>query len=239
MKHLLLALALFSAAAAAQIPAGMINVCNVQPPSKVIVYTDVTAPKGPASGAQPAVTRDPLTYPCAPVPTATSTAPTVRTNAAGATVWWYCKAGRDWAPSWAAATWAFMGASMTTENAKLITQSADPLAALNTLSKARAHTPLSDPALTPVWCPVQAEMFAGTPKSDPIPPPPLPAFVVAKNGSSATRPTYTLKDGKVGPAATLKIPVGSACDMTVTIKVGTVTYGQVQPGLLAVCVPRT
>jgi hypothetical protein len=78
----------------------------------------------------------------------------------------------------------------------------------------------NDPAARAVWCPYWPEMVAGMN----IPPPaPVATWTVAKNGTSTTRPAYTLTPtGLV--ASSIRATVGAACDCTAPyVKSGT-TY---------------
>jgi hypothetical protein len=127
------------------------NPCNVPAPNTPMPYVE----NGP--------------NPCAPIPSSTSTAPTIRVNDAGVMVWWYCKAAGRWSAQWGAATWAFIGAAPKAADINAVLTSSTPVATLNAIAAGYPRISLSDPSLTPVWCPFQAEMLNATPPPDPPP----------------------------------------------------------------------
>ena len=199
------------------------NPCGVAiPPGERKPYNDF------ASGT--------MAYQCAPVQSAKSTWPTVRYSAAGAVGWWYCKVGPRWYANWVAGTTAFFFTNNVAGEALAAAAGADPVAALNAVAKKYTSLPLNDPSLTPVWCPVQAEMYAGMPAAD-APPPPAPKFVVAPAGTNLTRPAFAFSAGKRSYSSTSQVAVGAACDCSVQIVEGRLTFCSIAPALVAVCVP--
>lgn len=107
-------------------------------------------------------------YQCMPAPGGPGVGLTVRTNTAGVMTYWYCKgADGKYTANFGAATWA-----------RLMTNELKP------------DTAMSDPSLTAIWCPFQAEMNANVPAAatDPV-------WKVATNGGTATRPTYAFANG--------------------------------------------
>lgn len=170
-------------------------------------------------------------FQCAPIQSAVSTWPTVRISASkGGVAWWYCKSGNQWYPNWVAGTSSFLKSNNLLGEAAAATASGEPVAALNVLMTKYVGLPLSDPSLTPVWCPHQAEMFAGVPVSE--------VWTVAKNGTSTTRPAK-VANGADFVIGTVRAPVGAECLTSTVIKVGTTTYmnyvGSPNANTYAVC----
>lgn len=61
-------------------------------------------------------------------------------------------------------------------------------------------------------------------------------FVVARNGSSATRPAYPVDDkGVRGTKSTARATVGATCDCATKVVDGSTTYCGIAPKLVAVC----
>ena len=190
---------------------GATNPCGVPvPPGVVKFYTDTAA------------------YSCAPGASPTSTALTVRANGAGAVAYWHCKAAGAWHVEWAAATWAFLGSTAKASDAMAILASPAPLATLNAIAATYPHVPLADPSVAPVWCPVADEMWAATPPADPPPVVP-PAFIVAPNGTAATRPAFAVTNGVREFGSYSTAPVGAACDCSTKMVEGQITFCRVNP----------
>ena len=166
---------------------------------------------------------DTVVYNCAPTPTPTSTGPTLRWNTAGVGAYWYCKVGAQWHYKHAAATWDFLTGKPLQSMLSQALTATDPVAALNavnTIAMGYAHTPLSDPSLTPVWCPYQAEMIAGTPKPDPVAGP-----GVWRTPNIGTFTLYTTANGALsGLVSGRKATAGALCDCTAPVAAGTSTY---------------
>jgi len=113
---------------------------------------------------------------CAPFPVGTGTVPTLRSNVAGTVAWWYCPAaGGQWRLDWAVATADSLSDRDLLDDAYKVIAAADSRAAFNAITAMNVKLPLSDPKLTPVWCPFVGEMLAGTPKSGIVVPPEPPA----------------------------------------------------------------
>jgi hypothetical protein len=159
---------------------------------------------------------------CRPAPIGSGTFPTIRYNAAGVTVWWYCKApsGR-WVPNWIAATASQFNAIKAAGEAYTALITPDPLDTLNAVAVKNFTLPIDDPELLRVWCPHEREMFAGRPKPDPLPAPP-PVWLVAKNSGYPTRPAYTPTGAALG-VSTGRATVGAVCSGTVLV-IGSTTY---------------
>lgn len=68
-------------------------------------------------------------------------------------------------------------------------------------------------------------------------PPPAPAWVVAKNGTSVTRPAFPVVNGKRSYSSDGSVPVGSTCDCTTKLVEGSLTFCQVAAAHVAVCSP--
>lgn len=77
----------------------------------------------------------------------------------------------------------------------------------------------------------------GLPAAASAPPPPRPAWVVAKNGISGGRPAFPVVNGKRSYSSDGTIPVGSACDCTTKLVEGSLTFCQVAAAHVAVCSP--
>jgi len=101
---------------------------------------------------------------CAPSPIGEGTLPTLRSNAAGTVVWWYCpSASGRWQLSWGAATAERLRAGHLMAELYTIVTAPDRKAAFDATVAANATLPVSDPSLTPVWCPFAPEMLTGAP----------------------------------------------------------------------------
>jgi hypothetical protein len=131
-----------------------LNPCNAPASAVKAPYIDLSA-----AGAG---------YECAPTPLGNGTMPTVRSNRAGTVAWWYCPS-RDgkWHVNWAAATAARMSAGTLFSEVYEVVTAKDPRAAFNAITAKNVKIPLSDPSLTPVWCPFVAEMNSGAPPAAP------------------------------------------------------------------------
>ena len=68
-------------------------------------------------------------------------------------------------------------------------------------------------------------------------PVPAPKFVVAPAGARAMRPAFAMTAGKRSYSSNSQVAVGAACDCTVQIVEGRLTFCEVAPALVAVCVP--
>jgi predicted nucleic acid-binding Zn ribbon protein len=177
-------------------------------------------------------------YACSPSPIGVGSSATIRSNAAGVVAWWYCPApatGGAGALQFGAVTLAAMGDAVTAVSYQAVAAMTMPnpdLAFRNALTT-NVTLPLDDPALMPVWCPYWSEMQAGIPV---VAPAPVVSYVVAKNGTSTTRPVYMLAGGKL-TSTILRAPVGAACSGIVTI--GSSTYGTFAgapaPQAVAIC----
>lgn len=66
-----------------------------------------------------------------------------------------------------------------------------------------------------------------------------PAFVVAKNGASLTRPAFPVINGKRSFSSDGTVAVGSPCSDAVKFVEGSLTFLQVSSGHVAVCSPPT
>lgn len=144
-------------------------------------------------------------FECMPAPGGPGVGFTVKTNTAGVMTYWYCLKDGKYKPQFGAASWA-----------RIASGSLKP------------DTPMSDPSLTPVWCPFQAEMYAKKPAD----PPAANALVTISVISYNTTAT-----GLSSIAGT--ISKGLACDCTTSLKIGTVTYctfaGAAKPSIRASC----
>lgn len=142
-------------------------------------------------------------FDCMPAPGGPGVGFTVKTNTSGVMTYWYCLKDGKYKPNFGAATWARIGSGSL-----------------------KADTPMSDPSLTPVWCPYQAEMFAKKPAD------PVVGFV--------TIGLYSYETNAGGLVSTVaRISKGLACDCTSSLKIGTLTYctftGAAKPSIRASC----
>lgn len=90
----------------------------------------------------------------------------------------------------------------------------------NRMWSANAQLPCTDTAISSICDTARAEM-AKTPA------PPDPVFVVAKNGTSTTRPMYALNvdANTVGAQISKRAPVGARCECTVSgVRKGSTAY---------------
>jgi hypothetical protein len=147
------------------------------------------------------------------------TAATVRTNEAGAVVWWYCPVTesatdpklKGYALQFWANTWS-----------RVLTSRFD------------IDAPVSDPRYQPVWCPYWDAMLAGVPDV-PVPPPPPPAMA-----TSSTLAYRLSPNGKALAGISGSVKRGLACDCTTPLKLGSLTYcayAGAAAGVVAQCAP--
>jgi hypothetical protein len=169
-------------------------------------------------------------YSCAPIPGASSTAPTIRVNRAGVTAWWYCKRPNgSWRLQFGAAA---ADAASVPSGSELwaAATSPDPAASANALAARYATVPIESPALAAAWCPHWPAMVAGTPAAAAIPAP--PAWLTASTLA------YTIRNGALGGLAGTA-PRGTACDCTAPAVIGSRTYctfaGALNPQTMTVC----
>ena len=149
MNHLLATLLLGSACAATAAPG---NPCDAPSTATKWAYADLSASKAG--------------FDCAPSPIGAGTFPTVRSNAAGRIAWWYCPTiDGTWRTNWGVATAARLSGKGMFDDIGAVAMAADPLTAFAVMVDKNVKMPLTDPSLTPVWCPFVAEMTAGAPKA--------------------------------------------------------------------------
>jgi hypothetical protein len=147
MKNLLVALVACTAGLALADPG---NPCNAPASAVKSEYVDLTGHPGK--------------FECAPAPIGSGTMPTVRSNAAGTVAWWYCPhPDGKWHVNWAAATAELLSARNLMSEAHAVLTSKDPKGTFDAIVAKNVSVPLSDPKLTPVWCPFVGEMFAAAP----------------------------------------------------------------------------
>lgn len=164
--------------------------------------------------AQPASAPD---FPAGTVPQCNnSRGETLGANGKGVTGWRYCKQpDGKYRIQWFAATWEVIGNTpgmfvdyLTAGGA------ATPNTTIVTLAdkyKAQAK-PLASPELAAVWCPFRPQMQAQWPAPDQTPTGPVTSGAVTANGTSTTRPAYTVTNGRRSQiAATTRATVGRPC----------------------------
>lgn len=95
---------------------------------------------------------------------------------------------------------------------------------------------------TPAPFSLEAPAFAGLVAAmsaaydaDTIPIPPLPAWIVAKNGTAKTRPAFPIVNGKRSYSSDGAVAVGAPCDPSITLIEGSLSFLQVSPAHVAVC----
>lgn len=178
-----------------------------------------------------------------PWPTCASpTLPRVATNEFGIVGWRWCKAtSGTYYPQWSVAPWsdftAQPGLALDLISAGLTMNDA----AMEAVAKRYSALlkPLAHPSHTAVWCPLWPAIAASRPAS--APPPPVYTWAVAKNGTSALRPTYPVVGGRRSTATNGNVPVGSDCDVAKAIVEGPLTFGYpkaAKPDSVALCVKR-
>jgi hypothetical protein len=163
MKNLVIAVAACSAGLAMADPS---NPCNAPASAIKSNYIDLTARLGK--------------FECAPAPVGAGTMPTLRSNDAGTVAWWYCpQPGGKWHANWAAATAEVLSAKNLMSEVYAVVTAKDPRGTFDAIAAKNVNLPLSDPKLTPVWCPFVNEMLKGAP--------PEPTnFAASGPGSSAS-----------------------------------------------------
>ena len=169
---------------------------------------------------------------CAPPPGGTGTHPTVRMNAVGITAWMYCpRLGGGWSLQWAAGRWDALAGVDVRSLTRQIFESPDPLVTLN-MALSNINRLLDDPVMQPVWCPFVQDMLAGIPAPQ-LPP---PAWLVAKNGTAATRPAFALTAaGARSYTSTSAATVGAPCDCKKSLIEGVTIFCLVTPTTVAAC----
>lgn len=153
-----------------------------------------------------------MNYQCAPGSITATLASTTRISTLGAVMWWSCKTA-DGAEhrSVAAVTSAYwFSTSIGTDLAKAAFASPDKqLPLIQDIWKRYATTSWLSPELKAVWCPYEAEIYSFLTAPAAVP----DVFVVAKNGTYTTRPTYPVVNGVRGTTATgNRAVIGQACD---------------------------
>lgn len=188
------------------------NPCGFATPART-PYWDVTSLPAPTM-----TTPQPIPGLCVPSPIGTGTLPTLRWNKYGLTGWNYCpQPGGKWTTYFAAATWKELSGYNLVSDAAVISAAADPLTTMGQIIAQRVNLPMSDPSLTPVWCPYWEEMVASKPADTVITPPPgpkPPQWVTPATGSFTL---YKLVGGKLSSVISgRKAPANAACDCSVT-----------------------
>jgi hypothetical protein len=103
-------------------------------------------------------------FQCAPFPIGAGTAATLRSNEHGSVAWWYCPTDKgEFHVNWAAATSETLSAAHFLEQAGEVLHAPNPSAAFAAATGKNVTLPLSDPRLTPIWCPFFDEMVRATP----------------------------------------------------------------------------
>ena len=166
-----------------------------------------------------------------------------RTNE-GRFLHWYCKSGDKIIPEGLSCVHgACLPVGNFFENLDAYKQSADPVARVKT-EWDKAFLPGSCEKATGTLKTVCDDMFLSMRENWPVaatpappPPPPAPAYKVKPNGSSLTRPAYTLINGVRGTKEVARASVGAACDVTKpTLPSGSDLWAEFgTPGVVALC----
>jgi len=158
-------------------------------------------------------------FECIPLPTSTSTLPTIRSSATGKAAWWYCKRPSGvWALQLVAAAPGSAASMPPVDEFWSAVASSAPTAGINALRARYPGVPLGTPAVAAAWCPYWAEMQAGRPAPDPVPPAPAPTPA----WRTASTRAYTVVNGNLGGLAGTA-PSGVPC--LSPIKIFGQTYG--------------
>jgi hypothetical protein len=159
----------------------------------------------------------------------------LRSNSAGLTRWHYCNDGFTWRLVFEAYPWGALGSPAgwaLFESVKTSLPAAQAAASANLTGNIN-----SEPLLS-VWGPWQTEMQANRPPS---------VWVIARNGTSITRPVYRIReDGTRDPVSvgTTPVVVNSTlvpCDMRTRFLEWPLYYGRVPdsvPARVTVCMKR-
>jgi hypothetical protein len=164
----------------------------------------------------------------------TGTWSTVRTNNAGVTRWHYCNDSFTWFYVFEAYPWSSIG---DPANWALFNSVKGNLTAAQSAASANLTMSANAEPLLSVWKPHQPEIFAGFPPS---------LWVVALNGASTTRPTFTMLNGRrVLPSAGVTPVIQNGqrvpCDMRLRLLEWPLMYGRVpgsNPEVVTVCAKR-
>jgi hypothetical protein len=159
-----------------------------------IFYSSARAQVCPSGTSGPTSLKE-MTKPypeCLPAPLGPGVGFTVRQNDSGVMTWHYCSDGFSYRYTFGVATWEALRVKGV--GAVMLVAAQAGISATQTAATSMVDTSLSDPSLTPIWCPNFNEMVSKIPA--PVP------YVVATNGKYATRPTY--------PYTPLTTPSGSS-----------------------------
>ncbi len=133
----------------------------------------------------------------------------------GYLAWWSCLAPDGTTAKHAVAIPGETAIPSMVAAALLLPDPAEALASLNRLYVMFNDISWFDPRLTAVWCPHEREVGAFL--AVPAPPPPVPGWAVAKNGTSATRGFYPVVNGVRAATPIGQVAVGAACDCSAPI----------------------
>jgi len=155
---------------------------------------------------------------CAPAEVKGSGTPAVlEPNAAGVAVAWWCPG--TFTPTLAlyAVRWDALTDPMRSQLSAL-PGATSPAAAIEQMRIAHATTPLSDDALRAIWEPARARILASRPADT--------VWLVARNGTTLTRPSYPVTDGvRSTIASAVRATVDMTCGcMRLRVVEGTSTY---------------
>lgn len=161
--------------------------------------------------------------------TPTCGAPMIEANAIGGAAAWFCKPAIGGAPvlHLYAVRWKDLTPAMVADFSQLALpgDNAERIRAMQAKHQTANVFDLCD-----VWGPMRERINASIP--------PVDRFVVAKNSTYATRPSYAVVNGVRAKTSKTTIAVGAPCDASLTIQEAS-TYMQVAPGFVAICVKST
>jgi len=142
---------------------------------------------------------------CAPAELAGSgTRAVLEVNAAGTAAAWWCPGRFEPAFALYAVRWDAMTDPLRADLAALSSARDQTVAGIDRMRATHATAPLDSDALRPVWAPARERILASRPLD--------PVWLVAKNGTTMTRPTYLVTNGVRGTtAASTRASVGATC----------------------------
>jgi len=197
-----------------------------------IVNAQVSLPLPPCENRPPLPLQVPTRPAGLPPPLTeapTCEAPMLEANAIGGAAAWFCKPAIGGAPVLYlyAVRWSALTPAMVADLAQLALPG-DNAERIRAMQAKHQTTNVFD--MCDVWGPMRERINSSIPAVD--------RFVVAKNGTYSTRPSYAVVGGVRAKTSKTTVAVGAPCDPTLTIQEAS-TYMQVAPGFVAICVKST
>lgn len=169
--------------------------------------------------------------------------PRLDANSVGIVAWRWCRlpTGKH-GIQWATLPWADFAAQPLLAlklNAAGLSMNEEALRTV-TAEYAALIKPLAHPTNAAIWCPAWPKIVATRPSD--VLPPSAATHIVAKNGTSSTRPTYlVLSSGRRALVSNGAVPVGADCNITGGITETPLVFGFPSggpPGSVALCVKK-